>query len=55
LERDLRSKPNYGDKKKPITFTTQGPGLGAAPGTGFGTITSDHGPREIQLALKLIW
>jgi outer membrane receptor protein involved in Fe transport len=38
-----------------ITFVTQGPGLGAAPGSGFGTITSDRGPREIQLAIKLIW
>jgi outer membrane receptor protein involved in Fe transport len=38
-----------------LTFTTQGSGLGATPGTGFGAITSDRGPREIQLALKLNW
>lgn len=38
-----------------LTFVTQGPGQGAAPGSGFGTVTSDRGPREIQLAIKLIW
>jgi hypothetical protein len=38
-----------------LTFVTQGPGLGATPGTGFGAVVSDRGPREIQLALKLNW
>ena len=49
--------PQYslGNAGNTITFVTQGSGLAAAPGSGFGTITSDHGPREIQLALKLIW
>ena len=38
-----------------LNFVTQGPGLGSTPGVGFGTVTSDRGPREIQLALKLVF
>lgn len=49
--------PQYslGTAGQSLTFTTQGPGMPVTPDTGFGVVTSDRGPREIQLALKLVF